>query len=135
VIFQVFLATSERASAVVELPNPHDHAVATVFLRRTGLAASAAVGILAVHTVGAIEPPTILTCTNLVSGVSWQIRIDFERNTVDSNPARISGTQISWRDATDGGNYTLDRKSGALTVIVASSTGGYFLHDRCEPKN
>jgi hypothetical protein len=75
---------------------------------------------------------TAITCTNPVSGVSWQIRIDYGRSTVDSNPARIGGAEISWHDATDGGNYTLDRKSGNLTVVVASSTGGYFLHDRCK---
>jgi hypothetical protein len=69
-----------------------------------------------------------------VSGVSWQIRIDFQQRTVDSNPARISSAEISWHDATDGGNYTLDRKSGSLTVIFASSTGGYFIHDRCRPQ-
>jgi hypothetical protein len=84
---------------------------------------------------GATEPATILTCTNLVSGFSWQIRINFEQGTVDSNPARITITEISWHDGTDGGNYTLDRKSGSLTVIFASSTGGYFLHDRCSPQN
>ncbi len=74
---------------------------------------------------------TAITCTNPVSGASWQIRIDYGRGTVDSNPARINGAEISWHDAKDGGNYTLDRKSGNLTVVVASSTGGYFLHDRC----
>ena len=77
----------------------------------------------------------IFTCTNLVSQFTWQIKIDFAASTVDSNPARISSAEISWHDATDGGNYTLDRKSGALTVTVASSTGGYFIHDRCSPRN
>ena len=86
---------------------------------------------LALPNAGAAAGPTILTCTNLVSGASWQIRIDFAQRTVDSNPAQISSTEISWHDAKDGGNYELDRKSGALTVIFASSTGGYFLHDRC----
>lgn len=75
---------------------------------------------------------TAITCTNPASGAKWQIRIDYDRNTVDANPAAISETNISWHDAADGGNYTLDRKSGNLTVIVASSTGGYFLYDRCE---
>lgn len=75
-----------------------------------------------------------ITCTNLASGASWRITINFDRNTVDANPARISATRISWHAAADGGNYTLDRSSGALTVIVASSTGGYFLHDRCRLK-
>jgi len=50
---------------------------------------------------------------------------------VDANPAQISDAKIWWHDAKDGGNYTLDRKSGDLTVIVASSTGGYFIYDRC----
>jgi hypothetical protein len=76
-----------------------------------------------------------VTCTNPASGARWQIRIDYERRTVDSYPARITEAAISWHDASDGGNYTLDRKSGELTVTVASSTGGYFLHDRCALAN
>ena len=76
-----------------------------------------------------------ITCTNPASGTSWQVKIDYDRGTADSNPARISDAQISWHDRADGGNYTLDRKSGELTVIVASSTGGYFLRDRCRLEN
>jgi hypothetical protein len=76
-------------------------------------------------------PAPLLTCTNPASGWSWQISIDYDRATVDSNPARVSDAEISWHDVKDGGNYTLDRHSGELTVIVASSTGGYFLHDHC----
>jgi hypothetical protein len=72
-----------------------------------------------------------ITCTNPASGATWQISIDYDRATVDANPARVSDAEISWHDAKDGGNYTLDRRSGALTVVVASSTGGYFLHDHC----
>jgi hypothetical protein len=75
---------------------------------------------------------SVITCINRVSGWSWQIRIDYTRSTVDSNPAHINNAQISWHDQTDGGNYTLDRNSGNLTVIVASSTGGYFLHHHCK---
>ncbi|MGA7805834.1 hypothetical protein [Bradyrhizobium sp.] len=75
------------------------------------------------------------TCSNLASGANWQIEIDYDKATVDSNPARISDGQISWHDPTDGGNYTLDRKSGELTVVFASSTGGYFLHHRCKLGN
>jgi hypothetical protein len=75
---------------------------------------------------------TSISCVNPASGASWQVRIDYDRSTADSYPARISETQVSWRDKTDGGNYTLDRKSGELTVVVASSTGGYFLHHRCK---
>lgn len=77
------------------------------------------------------HPATTLVCTNPVSHVSWQIHIDFAGSRVDSNPASIGDEKISWHDRTDGGNYTLDRKSGELTVVVPSSTGGYFLHDRC----
>ena len=71
-------------------------------------------------------------CINPASGASWRITIDYDRATVDSNPARISAAEISWRDAKDGWNYTLDRKSGDLTVTLASGTGGNFLHDRCK---
>src|SRR5262249_20063923 len=85
--------------------------------------------------VGAAESEAVMRCTNPVSGASWQIRIDHERRTVDSYPARINDATISWHDDKDGGNYTLDRKSGNLTVVVASSTGGYFLYDRCKPEN
>ena len=78
---------------------------------------------------------TAITCTNPISGASWQIRIDYDRGTVDSNPARISDAEISWRDAKDGWSYKLDRKSGNLTVILASATGGNFLYDRCKLEN
>jgi hypothetical protein len=76
-----------------------------------------------------------VTCTNPASGASWEIKIDYERGTVDSNPARISDSEISWRDASNGWNYTLDRKSGNLTVVLASATGGNFLYDRCKLEN
>jgi hypothetical protein len=76
-----------------------------------------------------------ITCTNPVSGASWRIAIDYESRTVDSNPARISDTEILWRDAKTGWKYTLDRKSGALTVVLASATGGNFLYDRCNLAN
>jgi hypothetical protein len=94
------------------------------------------IGLAAGLTVPAIngdaqESKTTVTCTNPVSGASWQIAIDFEKATVDSNQAKITLATISWFDPADGGNYTLDRKSGALTAIVASSTGGYFRHGRC----
>ena|SRR6266481_7123908 len=77
------------------------------------------------------ESATAITCTNPVSGASWQILIDYRKATVDSNPAEIRRAEISWFDPKDGGNYTLDRKSGDLTASVASSTGGYFRHGRC----
>jgi hypothetical protein len=78
------------------------------------------------------QSETAITCTNPVSGATWQIRIDYERKTVDSYPATISDTKISWADAKESSNYTLDRKSGDLTVVVRSSTAGHFLYDRCK---
>lgn len=76
-----------------------------------------------------------ITCTNPYSGATWRISVDYQRGTVDSNPARISDREMSWHDAKDNSNYTLDRQSGKLTVIVPSSTGGYFLYDQCKPEN
>ncbi len=76
-----------------------------------------------------------ITCVNPASGANWQIRVDYERSTVDSYPAHIIEANISWHDSSDGGNYTLDRKSGNLTVVLASSTGGYFLYGRCKLDN
>ena len=84
---------------------------------------------------GEAQRETAITCTNPISGATWQIRIDYERKTVDSYPATISDTKISWADAKESSNYTLDRKSGDLTVVVRSSTAGHFLHDRCKLEN
>jgi hypothetical protein len=100
-----------------------------------GIGALAAMMAASAISAGASPDETATTCTNLASGTNWQIKIDYGKATVDSNPARISDGQISWRDATDGGNYTLDRKSGKLTAIVASSTGGYFVYHRCRLEN
>ena len=75
--------------------------------------------------------PPVITCTNPYSGTTWQISIDYAHGTVDANPAKVSEATISWHDSKDGGNYTLDRRSGELTVVVPSSTGGYFVHHRC----
>ena len=85
-------------------------------------------------TVPAISGETALTCTNLASGASFQIKIDYDRSTVDANPAEISDRKISWRDK-NRWNYTFDRKSGNLTIILASATGGNFLYDRCKLEN
>lgn len=73
----------------------------------------------------------MLTCSNPASGASWQISIDYDQATVDANAAQVSDREISWRDSKDGYRYSLDLRSGELTVVVASSTGGYFLHDHC----
>jgi hypothetical protein len=74
----------------------------------------------------------IVTCTNPYSGASWQIRIDYRQNTVDSNPAVIDDASIAWQDGKTGRKYLLDRKSGSLRVTLASATGGNFLYDRCK---
>ena len=94
-----------------------------------------AAGVASPAAAGTPQGESAITCTNPASGASWQVRIDYDRATADSNPARITDAEISWRDRSDGGNYTLDRRSGELTVIVASSTGGYFLHHRCKLQN
>ena len=108
-----------------------------MFLTRPRAAGIAALAALAVPAVSAEAQrgETAITCTNPTSGTSWQIRIDYGKGTVDANPARISDAKIAWHDAADGGNYTLDRKSGSLTVVVASSTGGYFLYHHCRLEN
>ncbi|MGC2414591.1 MAG: hypothetical protein WA459_18080 [Stellaceae bacterium] len=77
------------------------------------------------------ESPAAITCTNPVSGTSWQITIDYRKSTVDTNTATIAPAVISWFDPKDGGNYTLDRKSGDLRAGIASSTGGYFRRAHC----
>jgi hypothetical protein len=106
-----------------------------IMFRKRVLAAGIAglvAGLLVPTSKGDAQESNIaITCTNPMSGASWQIAIDFDRATVDSNRAVITDAKISWFDPTDGGNYTLDRKSGDLTAIVASSTGGYFRHGHC----
>ncbi len=96
--------------------------------------AGLAAGLAALVAAAAAEPAAIvMICTNPASGASWPIHIDFARQTVDGNAARIDGDAIAWHDAKDGGTYTLDRRSGKLTFVAPSSTGGYFLYDRCVP--
>jgi len=83
----------------------------------------------------AVPDERAITCTNPASGTTWQIRVDYVRSTVDAYPATISDAKIIWHDAKDGGSYTLDRRSGALTFVAPSSTGGYFIFDRCSLDN
>jgi hypothetical protein len=103
-----------------------------MFLRRQ-IAITGLTTCIAAASAHAQPKARVLTCTNPSSGTTWQINIDYDRAAVDSYPAKVSDGEISWHDAKDGGNYTLDRKSGDLKVIVASSTGGYILHDHCGP--
>ena len=93
-----------------------------------GLAAGLAAATISCE---AQEGRAAIICTNPVSGTSWQIVIDYDKATVDSYPADISAAAISWFDPMDGGHYRLDRKSGALSATVASSTGGFARHARC----
>lgn len=75
--------------------------------------------------------PSILRCTNPFSGATWDVAIDSNRRTADSFPADITDRAIQWRDLARGGRYEFDRSSGELTVVYASSTGGFFLKDKC----
>jgi hypothetical protein len=91
-----------------------------------------AIGLVALHgTAAAEQGERAISCSNPASGATWQIRIDYDRKTVDSNQARIGDAEITWHDTNNNGNYTLDRKTGNLTMIVASSTGGAFFYARC----
>jgi hypothetical protein len=102
------------------------------FFRVRQLVAIAGVAICMAAAPGDGRSPLVLTCTNPASGATWQISVDLGKSTVDANPARVNDTAITWRDGKDGANYTLDRRTGALTATVPSSTGGYFLHHRCQ---
>ncbi|MGH6823418.1 MAG: hypothetical protein ACREC4_08005 [Methylocella sp.] len=72
-----------------------------------------------------------LQCTNPNSGTTWDVKVDYDRSTVDSFPAKITNSQVSWHDTLHGGYYYLDRASGALTFKNATGTGGYALHHTC----
>jgi hypothetical protein len=87
---------------------------------------------------GAAQPAEFLRggtvtyrCTNPASSATWVIEIDLERQVADSYLASISDRQITWHNTGDAGNYYLDRATGRLTVIRASSTGGYAIFDIC----
>jgi hypothetical protein len=86
---------------------------------------------LAAINATAQESRATLTCTNPVSGFSWQILIDYRNAAVDSNPATITSAAVTWFDPKDRSYYRLDRNSGDLGATVASSTGGYFRPARC----
>jgi hypothetical protein len=70
-------------------------------------------------------------CTNPKSGTTWGVKVDYDRSTADSFPAKITNSQIAWHDTLHGGYYYLDRASGALTFKNATTTGGYALHHTC----
>jgi|SRR5579863_5893960 len=74
-----------------------------------------------------------LRCTNPASGTSWSIVVDLGHRRVDAQPATITGSSISWRDAKYGA-YDLDRATGNLRFRYASSTGGSYLYYTCRPE-
>jgi hypothetical protein len=76
--------------------------------------------------------PLIFRCKNTSSGATWDVKVDLDRSTVDSFPAQITKTNISWRDTKDGGSYDLDRTTGALTQVNASSMGGTLWFHHCD---
>jgi hypothetical protein len=99
--------------------------------RWVGAGAGLAAMVMLTGTASAEPAVTAITCTNPASGFTWQIKIDFANSTVDSNPAQISASEITWFDPKDDSSYTLDRASGKLTKVFASATGGNFLFHRC----
>jgi hypothetical protein len=122
--------TKERASGY-ELGD--SRALVSALKRLFVLSAGAiAIAIALAPNAQAQHGETVMTCTNPNSGASWQIRIDYDHRTVDGYPARISEGSISWYQIDNHGNYTFDRKSGELTIVTPSTTGGYFIYDRCK---
>jgi hypothetical protein len=97
------------------------------------LCAAAAIGGLAISAEieSARAAPAVFRCTNDVSGAQWNVTIDFDHATADSYPAAITRRQIYWHNTADQGFYSLDRNTGDLTILRASSTGGYEQHVRC----
>ena len=75
-----------------------------MFLTRQVAAAIAAVATCGAAASADAQPQpraAVITCTNPASGATWQISIDYDRATVDANPASVSDAEISWRDAKD----------------------------------
>ena len=105
------------------------------YLRTRSVAVvAAALAVMAGASASSAEPQhgeKAITCMNKVSGTTWQIKVDYDHGTVDTNPATITDYKIAWRDANDGWRYTLDLKTGDLTVVLASSMGGNMYFHRC----
>jgi hypothetical protein len=78
----------------------------------------------------ACAAPVALHCTNTTSGATWDIPVDLAHGTVDSVPAQVTDGTIAWEDTTLH-FYDFDRRTGLLDMHVASSTGGFYLTDRC----
>jgi hypothetical protein len=71
-----------------------------------------------------------IECVNPDNGFAWTLRLSQAAGTVDGWPARFGAERISWRDGANSG-YELELANGALTIVRASSTGGYMSFDRC----
>lgn len=89
------------------------------------------VGLLAVVPKLAHAEVTALVCTNPSSGTTWNVKIDFDRHTVDSFPAKIDDRWITWEDTQQNHIYEYERASGNLTMRGPSAMGGYFLYYHC----
>jgi hypothetical protein len=101
---------------------------------RSLAAIAAALAVMAGAPASSAEPQhgeKAITCMNKSSGTTWQIKVDYDHDTVDTNPATITDSKIAWRDANDGWRYTLDLRTGDLTVVFASSMGGNMYFHRC----
>ncbi|HEX3496172.1 MAG TPA: hypothetical protein VHT02_03195 [Methylocella sp.] len=99
--------------------------------RTLSFAAVAAISSAACGSDPAHAAAITFRCTNPKSGTAWEVKVDSDRGTADSFPAEITESQIAWHDTLHGGYYYLDRASGALTFLNASSTGGYATHHTC----
>ena len=93
--------------------------------------AAAAISTAACGSDSARAAAITFRCTNPKSGTTFDVKVDYDRSTADSFPAKITENQIAWHDTLHGGYYYLDRASGALTFLNASSTGGYATHHTC----
>jgi hypothetical protein len=101
--------------------------------RRIGGVIGAVIGVavgLAGSAGAASAGPVALHCMNTTSGATWDIPVDLTQGTVDSVPAQITDGSISWLDTTFH-HYDFDRRTGLLDMHVASSTGGFYLTDKC----
>jgi hypothetical protein len=106
--------------------------------RRVGWATSAGLGLafsMMTTAAGWAAETSVqhLRCTNSASGSSWQITVDLDHGTVDSQPAKITDGWISWPDPKQG-SFDLERATGKLQFRNASSTGGYYLSYNCHPE-
>ncbi len=104
--------------------------------RRLGaLVAAVAIGGLATSARPgpAIAAATAFRCINQESGARWTLHVDFDHGTVDGYPASVGPREISWHDTQDQSFYSLDRATGDLKMVRASSLGGWELHAVCHP--